>query len=184
MPAIMTETMSGATTEPILDPTIPAIANQPVLPTVTYDGVTMTITAYVIVSFSNTDPSGLSIQAPLIAIPAATPASTSPWTVLWIAQADATLAWASFGTNGVDIDSIFVRSTTPGLPQDQQQKQIKNAVPVAFNYRITVTGAQTDGTVTGARTIGTVTGARTLFNLPLTTTQDPTIVVTMDPVGS
>src|SRR5436305_14240569 len=78
MPAIMTETMSGATTEPILDPTIPAIANQPVLPTVTYDGVTMTITAYVIVSFSNTDPSGLSIQAPLIAIPAATPASTSP----------------------------------------------------------------------------------------------------------
>jgi len=146
-------------------------------PTVTYDSTNQTIAATVIVSL----PSGaedLVYDTPLIGIPG--PGELGPrWTVFWNLQLGDGLSSVSFPAS----DGIVVPATGTTLPphvtpsgsqmgasSTQWQVTIENTVTGAnsFNYDITA--------------VGTPVQVSTLASFT-TTTHDPTIVVTKDPIG-
>jgi hypothetical protein len=148
-------------------------------PTVTYDAGNQTIAATVIVSL----PSGaedLVYDTPLIGIPG--PGELGPrWTVFWNLQLGDGLSSVSFPES----DGIVVPATGTTLPphvtvtpssshmgssSTQWQVTIENTVTGAnsFNYDITA--------------IGIPVQVSTLASFK-TTTHDPTIVVTKDPIG-
>jgi hypothetical protein len=144
------------------------------LPTVTYDPAKSLITAYLIVSACTSDSSGLCVQAPLIAIPGSGISGTaSSWSVLWIVVPDASLSSASFDSKKVQVPlsgaptGVGVTIPIPDLNPDQWQVAIQNSVPSAasIQYRVFVTGYVSDP------------------KSMLATHHDPTIVVTMEPMG-
>lgn len=149
---------------------------QTTLPAVTYDPTNFQITAYLIVSACTSDPSGLCVQAPMIAVPQSAPASP-PWTVLWKAVPGSGLSSAFFdvGKGKAQVPapdnkppSVTIDLPTTELASNQFAVTIRNLNQTAasFTYLVHVCG-QPNGPTKSL----------------LTRKHDPTIVVTMEPMG-
>jgi hypothetical protein len=168
-------TLTEPTTANLLVSPVPPML-QTTLPAVTYDQEHFQITAYLIVSACTSDPDGLSVQAPMIAVPQSAPDSP-PWTVLWKVVPGSGLISASFDPdlgkaqipdpdskpNSVTIDLL--------ITSDPNQFAIKllnlDTTAASFKYLVHVCGTASDS--------NNITH--------LKKTHDPTIVVTMEPMG-